>query len=84
MTDVLLKFIEIESLFVLECFNLGIGVPILKCGVYSYQNTMKCSSIKKKLISITNDRQNESRKETQLQNKKTEGKCMGNSGEMWK
>ena len=54
-----------------DCFGYKRGAPILKQGVYPYRNMIKCLSVIKKIkvISTINDRQNESRRETQLQNK---------------
>ena len=67
------KHLKNACLTVSEHFGYRRGEPIPKQGVYPYQNMIKHSSVitKINLISTINGRQNESRRETQLQNKKT-------------
>ena len=73
-----------------DCFRafwIQKGGTHTKMGGYPYQNTIKHSTVKTKinLISALNDRQNESTRKTQQQNKKKpEGKWFGNSRETQK
>ena len=57
-----------------RAFGYRRGVPRLKWGGYPYQNTIKHSTVKTKinLISALNDRQNESTRKKQQQNKKNQ------------
>ena len=77
------KPLKNACLSVSECFGYRRGVPILKLGGYPYQNTIKCSTVKTKinLICAINDRQNESTRQIQQQNKikKPEGKQQRNA-----
>ena len=68
------KHLKNACLTVSEHFGYRRGVPILKQGGYPYQNTIKHSTVKTKinLISALNDRQNESTRKTQQQNKKNQ------------
>ena len=58
----------------MQHFVLEQGYPYQNGGGYPYQNTVKHSTVKTKinLISALNDRQNESTRKTQQQNKKNQ------------
>ena len=70
-------------LSVLQCFGYRRGGTHTEMGGYPYQNTIKHPTVKTKinLICGINDRQNESTRQTQQQNKKNQ---KGNSREMQK